>query len=208
MSTTVWPFTWARPYSERRSRLTTRLEGNTGIMVRRSEYGPHGLFLCTGRLVFPAGGKSIADWHEFIHAIEGGAESFLVKAHLSVHKTKTLESVGTGDGVTVAFALDCRYIDASTLLVYKDAVLQTLTTHYTVSGNNTAPIITFVSAPGNGLAITATYDYYYPVVLASDDAVPRDRNPTGVDATSGWVIDEVPLREEFAGAHRVDPDTA
>lgn len=66
------------------------------------------------------------------------------------------EIVGTGDGATVEFILK----ETPTLLsvtVYVDGVLQTLTTHYTISGST----ITFVaeSTPTDGAKITAEYTH-------------------------------------------------
>lgn len=62
------------------------------------------------------------------------------------------ERIGTGDGSTVAFTLDNTPI-TGTVTVYKNGVLQTVGTHYSVSGVT----ITFIVAPGDLARITANY---------------------------------------------------
>ena len=201
MSTAVWPFTFLRPYREGFTHETTRLELNNGRELVRAELGTYGQFAIEGTIRLPYGGQTLAEWFAWWRARQGGYDSFLCKAHHAVHRTQTLEALGTGTGSLTTFALDMRHVDASTLLVYKAGVLQTLSTHYTVSGNNTAPLVTFLSAPSNGQAITATYDYYIPVRHTDDSILPRDRHLTGSDATA--ILDlTIRLRETEPGAHR------
>ena len=201
MSTAVFPFTFLRPYRERRVMETTRLDMNNGKRLVRAEFGTYGRMTIDAKVRLPYGGQTLATWIAFWLARQGGYDSFLVKCHHTAHKTQTLEAVGTGPGTATVFLLDMKYVDASSLLVYKDAVLQTITTHYTFTLNNTAPTITFVSAPANGLPITATYDYYHPMRLEVDDLPPDDLHLTGVDATAIVGLD-VPLVETEPGAHR------
>lgn len=66
----------------------------------------------------------------------------------------TAEAVGTGDGTTKEFDLDNPNIDLDTLVVYIDAVA-TRDFEVTPKGH-----ITFVTAPGNGLDVTADYTYW------------------------------------------------
>jgi uncharacterized protein (TIGR02217 family) len=86
---------------------------------------------------------------------------------------------GTGDGAEVNFGLYKTYSSggvtrtrriikpvSGTVSIYKDGVLQTLTTHYTI--DHTTGIVTFVSAPGNTLALTWTGRFYVPVRFESD----------------------------------------
>jgi len=96
------------------------------------------------------------------------------------------------------FTLDKKHIDESTLLVYVNGVLQTLTTHYTVSLNNTTPTITFVTAPTNTYPVTATYEYYMPVRFDGDPAL-GDHSP-GVDE----LITTIDVIEDYSGAHKVE----
>jgi hypothetical protein len=69
------------------------------------------------------------------------------------------EYVGMGDGADITFSLDHTPVDGS-LKLYVNGTLQTLTSHYTISGAN----LTFVTAPVLNYPITASYDY-----AASDD---------------------------------------
>jgi len=64
------------------------------------------------------------------------------------------QALADGDGSTVAYTLSLTPTSGSVAL-YVDAVLQTLTTDYTVSGD----VVTFVSAPADGTKITITYTH-------------------------------------------------
>lgn len=68
--------------------------------------------------------------------------------------TVTDEAVGTGDGTTTEFDLDNANVDIDSLEVKVDG---TVVTDYTVTVKGH---ITFTTAPGNGLAITASYTYW------------------------------------------------
>jgi len=111
----------------------------------------------------------------FFRARQGRAVGFRFKDWLDYHVTAgTNGNIGTGDGVEVDFQLRKQYINggvtvnrpitkpvAAGLLIYVDGVLQTLTTHYTV--DDTTGIVTFVTAPGDTLAVTASFDFDVPV---------------------------------------------
>ena len=85
------------------------------------------------------------------------------------HNTVTAGSIGTGDGTTKTFQLRSThsfgsqtvYRDESKplagVLVYVNGVQQTETTHYTV--NLATGIVTFVTAPADSAAITATFKF-------------------------------------------------
>jgi uncharacterized protein (TIGR02217 family) len=88
------------------------------------------------------------------------------------------EPVGVGTGALVDFQLiktytaganpyqrTIRHLKSGTLAVYVDGALQTLTTHYTV---NATGLVSFVSAPANGLIVTATYEFFVPVRFEGD----------------------------------------
>ena len=65
----------------------------------------------------------------------------------------------TGDGETVAFTL-AETPKTDSLAIYVDGALQTVTTHYTLSG----AIVTFVSAPSDGAHIVFRYEVSLDVV--------------------------------------------
>lgn len=89
-----------------------------------------------------------------------------------------LEPISAGTGALTTFQIvktytagsnpyvrTIRHIKSGTLSVYVNGVLQTPTTHYTVSATG---LITFVSAPGSGLVVTASYEFYVPVRFEGD----------------------------------------
>lgn len=80
--------------------------------------------------------------------------------------TVTAQGFGTGDGVTTQFQLartrggftePVKDVNAAPA-IYKAGVLQTLTTHYSVSATG---LITFVAAPAAAAALTWTGTYYW-----------------------------------------------
>lgn len=91
----------------------------------------------------------------------------------------TPNNFGTGDGTTTAFGLYKTYTSggvtrtrrivkpvSGTVSIYKNGVLQTLTTDYTI--DHATGIVTFVSAPTNGHALTWTGRFHVPVRFATD----------------------------------------
>jgi uncharacterized protein (TIGR02217 family) len=98
----------------------------------------------------------------------------------TLYKVSVAEAFGTGDGSTTAFQLKIdegnaanSYIreiykpKSGTLAIYKNALLQTVTTHYTV--DYATGIVTFTSAPANGLSLTWTGEFYIPVHYLTDE---------------------------------------
>lgn len=106
------------------------------------------------------------DWEDFLSGISYGATSFLYSALKAKYNEVADEALGTaagGGGET--FALDRKFIDSASLVVKAAGVVQVLTTDYTFSGNNTAPLITTTAAFDTG-AVTASYRYYHQVRLS------------------------------------------
>lgn len=87
----------------------------------------------------------------------------------------TDESFGTGNGSTTAFQLFRSFggfiepiFDVNGAATIKKAgVTQTLTTHYTISATG---VVTFVTAPANGAALTWSGSYYWRVRFERDEA--------------------------------------
>ncbi len=79
------------------------------------------------------------------------------KNHLRIDAAASLhiaaEYVGVGAPPAVEFPLDNTPVEGS-LQLYVDGTLQVEDTDFTISGAT----ITFTTAPGSGLAITASYD--------------------------------------------------
>jgi hypothetical protein len=74
--------------------------------------------------------------------------------------TITAQAIGTGDAVETVFSLGCFHILPTTDVIKLDGAPQTRGVDYTI--DNQTGIITFTSAPGNGVAITADFQYYKP----------------------------------------------
>jgi hypothetical protein len=81
-----------------------------------------------------------------------------------------------GNGSTTAFSVPFYFLASGDLKVYKAGVLQTLTTHYTVSGagNPAGGTVTFLSAPATGQTVVVFRD---PALTQNTDYVPNDPFP-------------------------------
>jgi uncharacterized protein (TIGR02217 family) len=88
----------------------------------------------------------------------------------------TAQAFAIGDNVTKAFELVRNFggfvepvggVNSDTLQVYKAGVLQTLTTHYTLSAD--LRVVTFVTAPTAGQALTWTGQYYFRCRFTTDE---------------------------------------
>lgn len=84
----------------------------------------------------------------------------------------------TGDGSTTEFSFPYLFYADGDLDVYLDGTLQTITTHYTVSGagNSNGGTVTFVTAPPNGdsVIIQRTVDLLQETDLENFDGNPAD----------------------------------
>lgn len=104
----------------------------------------------------------------FFNARHGDFDSFLFTD--PDDNSVTAQVIGTGDGATLAFQLIRTFggfaepvFDVNSApLIYVNGVLQTLTTHYTVSASG---LVTFVTAPAGALPITWTGTYYRRVTF-------------------------------------------
>lgn len=196
MSNQVFALDRARPFVEWQDHpsVQTPLEGDYTL----SQATGSGSYRYRSRFnVRLTDSTDVATWETWLADHEGRHDSWLIKAVRAPLKKVTLASAGTGDGSTTAFALSEKHIDESTLLVYKAGVLQTLTTHYTVSGNNTAPTVTFLSAPTLGQAITYTVEFYFPVRFASPPPPPTPRNIT----SDVYLVEGVEVESIGEGSH-------
>lgn len=125
----------------------------------------------------------------FFRARKGRADGFRFKDWSDYQATG--EAIGTGNAVTTAFQLVKAYASGSvtesrtitkpvsgTVGIYLDGVLQ-------ASGwsvDTTTGIVTFTSPPGNGVAITADFEFDVPVRFDTD------RLSATLDAYgSGWL---------------------
>jgi hypothetical protein len=92
-----------------------------------------------------------------------GEQAFLTNSPATVvSNTSTLENIGTGNGTNKAF--NTAHMSVGIIQgVYLAGVLQTPGTAYTLSNLSsptTVATITFITAPGSGVAVTCTYIYW------------------------------------------------
>lgn len=123
-------------------------------------------------------------------AIPGGDETSTPK-----NVTVTKESVGVGDGTTVAFDLNHGGVVASSYTVYVDDTAKTESTDYTLSvgvAGGTVGTVTFTTAPTTSQIITVTYTY------DSGDTATHDTITLGAIADADYCTN-ITLVGEVAG---------
>lgn len=147
----------------------------------------------------PANGFRYKDWLDFNTTADHGAAnpgSNTAVAH-------TDQVIGTGDGSTTQFRLLKRYVSgattvvryltkpvAGTVKVGLDAVLAA--SGWTV--DTTTGLITFTSAPGAGVSVTAGCEFDVPVMFSTDVAWPQ--NLAAQIEDFGWgSVPDIPLVE-------------
>ena len=166
-------------------------ERRTTIVTLASGFEERNAIWADSRRRFDAGYgiKSLNDLHgviAFFEARLGRLHGFRWKDRAdfkSVAPQATVDAqdcaLGTGDGTTTAFQLVKTYSSGSqtyartikkpvagTLKVALDGTGQTETTDFNV--DNTTGIISFVTAPGAGVAVTAGFEFDVPVRFDSD----------------------------------------
>lgn len=127
-----------------------------------------------------SGIKTEAQWQEliaFFRARRGKAVGFRFKDWSDY--TGANELIGEGDGSTQTFQLKKLYTSNVTVeriitkpvwgsvKIYLDSVLQTFATDYTV--NHATGVVSMVTAPGNGVQVTADYEFDVPVRFDTDE---------------------------------------
>lgn len=190
MSTTVV----TSPHSGVSQRNVNRLDPlhrysvNTALLTQAQLNNLRAFFHCRDGM---ARGFRMKDCSEFWASADGSFSNPIA----------TPNNFGTGDGSTTIFGLYKTYTSGGVtrtrrivkpvsglVSIYKDGVLQTLTTHYTI--DYATGIVTFVSAPGNGLALTWTGQFHIPVRFATDYF-----NVSMNDAVSAISYQDLPLLE-------------
>lgn len=123
--------------------------------------------------------------YDFLRQDAGGDEAQALQAFFAAHRGSwdsfffldpynsavTLRNFGTGDGSKTVYYLADEMGErvagtTGAVSIYKDGVLQTITTHYTYDA--TLAKVTFVAAPASPLALTWTGTYYRRVRFAED----------------------------------------
>lgn len=133
---------------------------------------------CMFDISYGIGSKQLyQDITKFFYIRRGKAYGFRFKAWDDYQITAGV--IGTGDGAENEFQIVKVYSDAggsysriiykpvaSTVQVFLNGVLQTLTTHYTLNADT--GIITFVTPPSNGVVVTVTCEFDVPVRFDTD----------------------------------------
>ena len=98
----------------------------------------------------------------------------------------------TGNGATVAFAFTFRVFAAADLEVYLDGVLQTLTTHYSVSIDASVEggTVTFVTAPASSVSvlIKRILDYTQPSDIPTASDFPEATIENALDRATMLIV--------------------
>lgn len=132
----------------------------------------------------------------FFRARKGRAYGFRFKDWSDFSASN--EVIGTGNGSATQFQLVKRYLSggvqetrtitkpvAGTVSVYKNAVLQTTG----VSVSSTTGVVTFATAPANGVTVTASFEFDVPVRFDTD------RLAASMDSYGTHSWDDIPLVE-------------
>lgn len=105
----------------------------------------------------------------FFNAVQGRFDTFLYQD--PYWNAVTAHAFGTGDGATRVFQLTSTFKDSTgfgwpeviqnlngTPSIYNNGTLQTITTQYAISSTG---VVTYVTAPAAGVALTWTGGWYY-----------------------------------------------
>lgn len=204
MGTSV--FTWHTRYGQFGDGFASRMdrdEASNGVERVRS-YGPSRFVVSALTAIFTDGtsGESLKDFDTFWRTtLSNGTDSFLFKSHTPALFKVEGEAGGTasgGGGET--FTTAKKFLDASTLVVKVNGATQTLTTDYTVSGNNTAPTITTTASFDTG-TVTFEYEFYYQVRATVNGYSTAFLNRGSSLTDPGAQTIQLTMREVVPGGH-------
>lgn len=212
----IWPFLLLRAGASERPVFRTAVSDLPGRRVVQ-RLNPASELVVSGTLLFPQGAESWATFRAWWIARQGGFESFLYRPQSPGAADVTDSYVAAA--AQVDFDLSRRYVDTATVVVRKAGVVQTPTTHYTLTNGSggayvlgTSPKLTvrFVSAPGAGVAVSVDYEHYVPMRFEGDDLL-EDQEIHAGGAGGAGVADRsvtVQLRETGPGqSYAVVPDS-
>jgi hypothetical protein len=203
----IWPYAFSvRGFREGLAFATALHEGSGGRRVAQ-KLRAGGELLVRGTVAFPNAGGSYASFRAFWEARSGPYEPFLYRAQNP--GAAAMADAFTATTGQTDFDATRRYVITAGLQVRKAGVLQTETTHYTlrnesggayVLGTSTKLVVHFLAAPGNGVAVTLAYEFYYPVRLEGDEPPEEDIDGggRGAAATADRKV-MVGMRETGAG---------
>jgi hypothetical protein len=201
VSNVVFPFTLSRPYREHRLTITSGADLGGGISVRSAEVveTPGWIFSAMFDLRLPRDSQTVDTWDDWIQSRSGAKDTFLFKAARTQNKTVTGATLtGTVNGVNKVFTVSHKYLDAASVIVYRDASPDA---SYTLSLNNTTPTITYITAPSS--SATIDFDFYYPVWFETDPPEAELLSGGATSATVPHIVRAARVVEQYGGAHLV-----
>lgn len=114
----------------------------------------------------------------------------------------------TGNGANTAFTYTFKIFDEDDIQVYAGDTLQTITTHYTVSGvgNPAGGTVTFLVAPANGVVVTLVLDepFTQEIDYVDGDDFPASAHEEGLDRS---VSRDLTLSERISRSLLLPPET-
>lgn len=162
----------------RAPKFATKLQQAVGGQTIAAAFQPYPIWRWTLEFEFLRTYGAFAEWDTlagFFNGLLGGWDTFLY--HDPEDFTVTAQQIGVGDGADTTFQLG-RTLGGylfepiyntdttnQTVKVYKNGVLQTLGVDYTISAT---ALVTFTVAPGVGVSVTWTGDYYWRCRMETD----------------------------------------
>ncbi len=159
--------------------------------------------------------KELNDLREFWHCRDGMARGFLMRDMTEFWASSdgdmydpigTPNQFGTGNGALTMFGLYKTYSSGGqtrtrriikpktgSVSIYKNGVLQTETTHYTI--DYATGIVTFTAAPTNGHVLAWTGTFLIPVRFGSDQFDPGMNDALTNLSYSNLPLIEIPVAE-------------
>lgn len=201
----IWPFVFLRRgFRETPAFRNVPHEQSAGRTVVQRMFAAARLRVA-GMLLFPQTGGTYSDLVEFWTARRGSFEPFLYQPQNPGAAAQVDEL--TAVAAQVDFDASRRYVDPASVVVKKDGVVQTLTTHYTLKnesgaayalGTSSKLVIRFGVAPGAAAAIEISYRFYVPVRFVGDEL--GDEDLIGGGAGAAHIADRtVSVELEEAG---------
>ena len=209
--TDVFKFHFARDddpyeaYVPAQRRINSSRSSVKFVLVRGSQLE----YRIKGRVGFPQPASNTEQFPQFLAFVDDHkAESFLFMPISGLSMRQEITSY-TAIAAQTVFAFEHRYLRLDTVVVTDNGVVQDDPADYTVSGNNTAPLVTFGSAPGAGRTIVLTASFYVPVHFVNtpfeEGEGIGEENLLYADAPR---VLEVEFVEIEAGARFVNKETA
>jgi hypothetical protein len=190
----IWPFRFLRRgFRETPTFRNVPHEQSAGRVVVQRMFAAERMRVA-GMLLFPQAGGTYAALRAFWLARSGSFEPFLY-APQNPGAAAQVDDL-TAVAAQVDFDASRRYVATGSVVVKKNGVTQTLTTHYTlknesggayVLGTSTKLVVRFGVAPGAAAEIEISYTFYVPVRFVGDEL--GDEDIIGAGAGAAHIAD-------------------